>query len=257
MAQVETEDRIIKKIADALALAERGVGGEAENAMALFQRLSTRHSIDLQTIKEYQEGKTAPQKPIRKQFAVGERGNRGAGAYVELFKVIARENYLQFVWDVGGSWIELVGYSSDIKTTQDLYEVAVVQMIQGCEEYLDDRESEWRAQGYDKREARRSFYFGFIDRIEGRLHEARMDAEREARDDYASQGVSTDLVIRDKRKKVAALYQDLVADTNAGWARGPNRGRGGAARTAGRRAGDSARLFGSSGDLANRRGLSR
>lgn len=240
----ERDQRILKRMADALALAERGVGGEAENALALFQRLRTRHQIDLDTVRQFRDKKQAVQRPTMEQIDVGTKGDRGGGAYVELFKAIAAQNRLRTVYATGGAWIQLFGFPSDIKATKDIYRVAVVHMIADAEEYLDG--DEWRDGKVDKRQARRSFYNGFIDAIERRLKHERLEAEREAAKEWGKQGLDTALVIRDKVSEVNGYFREQTRGESIRWSRSSGRGRSASqtAKKAGDRSGTNARLFG-------------
>lgn len=210
---------------------------ERETFFAAAQQMATRAEIDLDVLR-YQnreaENKKHSQVEMR-NVEMGTKGNRGGGAYTELFVAIARVNDVRCLRN--NVEVDAYGMPFDLDHTEVLFNVIVQQMVRDCIEYIDA--GEWRGRAKSIHDARRSFYTGYRERIALRLKEAKRLAENEARDEYEKQGVSTDMVLADKKQRVDSVYwQDA---RGSGWSY-TDRGSSRAARSAGDDAGKNARI---------------
>lgn len=243
-------DKLLSKLAAVLHQAENAATPEeAEAFMAMAQMLSTRHSIDLATARSFTAEKTGRVAPIKRHIEIGEQGDRGAGAYQALFLAIAEVNDVYLILGNSGGWVDAYGMSTDIDQTEAMYAVLFIQMVRECNEYL--QEGEWRDEGVTKLNARKSFYTGFRERVKHRLTEAKRAAEAQAESDYAAQGVSTSLVLKNQRNEVSSMYWGVA------WGKKHfrvERGSSRHGRSAGDTAGGRARLHRSE-ELANRQAL--
>lgn len=196
----------MSQISQILSIAENtNHEGEREVAFQRASRMAAKYEIDLNVLRMQNKEKGEVERPTFKKFEVGEYRKRGGGAYSSLYLSIAHAHDLRAMM-YGTSHIELYGYQSDIDMVEMIYMTIVVSMVTECIEYLEDEE--WRSLGVNKNDARKSFYAGYIKRIGERLRAGRQEAEEEAEKEYAAQGISTALVIADRRKDINKLYYE-------------------------------------------------
>src|SRR5699024_3217094 len=172
---------------------------ERETFFAAAQQMATRAEIDLDVLRyqnREEENKKRNQVEMR-NVQMGTKGDRGGGAYSELFVAIARVNDVRCLRN--NIEVDAYGMPFDLDHTEVLFDVIVQQMVRDCIEYIDSRE--WKGKAKNVHDARRSFYTGYRERIAARLKEAKRLAEKEAKADYEKQGVSTELVMADKKQR--------------------------------------------------------
>lgn len=240
MSNAKTD--ISKKIALILNKAENTDNeDERDTFFVAAQKMATRAEIDLDVLRyenREEENKKHNKVEIRR-VEMGQKGDRGAGAYSDLYVEIARVNEIRCIWN--NSEVDAYGFPFDLDHTEALFNVVVGQMVADCIKYLDS--DEWRGYAKNKNDARKSFYEGYRNRIVLRLKKAKKEAEADAEEEYAEKGVSTSLVLADKKRKVESVYwKDAY---KYGYNR-KARGTSAEARRAGDQAGKSARISSSS-----------
>lgn len=224
---------------------------EREAFMAAAQAKASRRSIDIEVMKRrLREKQDNPEsatstKPISKSFEMGTKGDRGAGAYTNLFWYIAMVNDLRLI--MNNAEVTAYGMEEDIDIVHSLYQVVVVQMVEACNEYIDS--GEWRGQ-CTRAQARSSFFEGYSRRIQSRLEQAKREALNEADNEHGS-GTSA-LVLRDKKARVNEFYDKEVGRKLG--ARSGNRITHLASGRRGSSSADNARLA-SYQEIGNQRGI--
>lgn len=225
-------DKKMDKISKLLAQAE-GTDNphEAETFMQQAQHLATMYEIDLEMARQAVENRDQRAVPITMTVEIGEKGNRGGGAYTDLFYVIAQVNGIECImWN---HKVDCYGFKQDIEYTETLYSFIVVQMVSQCMDYLE--EGSWRGET-SKTEARKSFYESYRKRIAARLREAKKDAIRESDQNTGGKGA---LVLVEKDREVKSYFWDNAP--RVGY-RSPTRGTHHASKGAGDRAARNAKL---------------
>lgn len=211
---------------------------EGQIFMNAVQRKAARASIDLAMLRKNKDAKDkeGPKGTtvISRSYEMGTKGDRGSGAYTNLFWAIADVNDVKVI--MNDREVTAYGVESDIDYVYTLYKVVVVQMIEARARYIDT--DEWREDGVNIHAARRSFCQGYIERIKRRLWNAQQEAEAEAREQYGRQ--ATDIVLADKKQQVRKMY---YADAGKLKMRNGNLGGGSVrARTSGRAHANQARI---------------
>lgn len=272
-----SDDKYLSKIAGLLRQAESTKNDdEAAAYMAAAQRLATATSISLEVARQHQANKEKRESPIQKRITIGTDGKKGLKYYVRLFTTIANQNDVTCNMAHNSTYVVAFGFPSDIHVTELLYASLVTQMVEASDRYLrsgdykretmkvETYESEydyWKGRnvrvfaGYkekpvDGRVARSNFMESFIQRISARLFNARQEAiteakviEQEAAQTLAqSQSPGTDIVLANKALEVADFYKQN--STARGTWKGYSRSKGYSSRasSAGREAGERARI---------------
>lgn len=246
-AATEPSSKEAQKIHQLLKHAEGTPYDEERDAyIARAQKLASRYSIDMELILARAEGAEKERlervnQPAKRVYEMGSKGDRGAGTYSALFMHIARPNDVR-TWKTN-SQVDAFGMSVDLDYVESLFALLLPQMIAEGEDFIDS--GAWRDEkGVTRASARKSFAFGFMERVEMRLSAARDEAMREAQ--AADSG--TALVVRDKRKKVNDLYNSNVK-SHRYWHR-QDRGNSRSARRAGNVSGSNASFTGSKGRVS-------
>lgn len=194
-------EKTLDRIANILAKAENTTfDQERETYLAKAQELATLAGLDLEVARSRTHAKER-QAPIQRHIEIGRKGDRGAGAYADLFNQIAIVNDVECI--MADSWIDAYGMPNDIDMTEALFAVILNQMVIGCIEYIS--EGSWRGET-SIHDARKSYYEGYRNRVVSRLAQAKRLASRDASDRYAQEGVNTSLVLADKKKEVHDFY---------------------------------------------------
>lgn len=236
-----TDDRMLARIAALLRQAE-GTDNphEAEAFMTAAQRLATATSIDLAVARSHSATRTAAQVPSMRTITIGEPGSRGLRTYVQLFAGIATANDVRCDVATNSTYVYAYGFAEDIDASHALYASLVVQMVRACDAYL--------ATGAHRPTptitARLNFQLAFGSRIAQRLAEARDQARREATEDRAA-APGTALALRNKEVELRDHYRTESRARGTWRASSSSSGYSSAARRAGDRAGQQARLGGS------------
>lgn len=248
-----TDDRMLARIAALLRQAE-GTDNphEAEAFMAAAQRLATATSIDLAVARAHAGRHSGAHAPTQRTVTIGEPGSRGLRTYVQLFAVIAAANDVRCDVASNSSFVYAYGFSEDIDAVHALYASLVVQMVRACDGYL--------ATGAHRPTptitARLNFQLAFGARIGRRLSEARDEAKREATESRAA-APGTAVALRNKEIELRDHYRQQSRARGSWRASRASAGYSSAARRAGDRAGQQARL-GASPELPGARpGLKR
>ncbi len=282
-----TDDKILRKIAAALTLAENAATeDEADTAMRAAQRLATSYSIDLATARSHQAKQQRRTAPTHRTITLGEAGKRGLRTYVRLFLSIASANDVEVNIAHNSTYVVVFGFDEDIALAEALYSSLVVQMVQSSDAYLKAgtfrhelvyrrvtrtnrfgrQFRDWDLAPVTPATARINFQLAFGERVGERLREAAekakadaIAADREAGGPAeAATGrdapkTGTELAIVEKAVEVRDYYQ-ATSTARGTW-------RGGRAQTtesqdaraAGDRAGRRARLGGEKGIGRSRR----
>ncbi|MCB0923512.1 MAG: DUF2786 domain-containing protein [Mycobacterium sp.] len=233
-----TDDRMLARIAALLRQAE-GTDNphEAEAFMAAAQRLATATSIDLAVARAHAGRHSGAQVPTQRTITIGEPGSRGLRTYVQLFAVIAAANDVRCDVASNSSFVYAYGFSEDIDAVHALYASLVVQMVRACDGYL--------ATGAHRPTptitARLNFQLAFGARIGRRLSEARDEAKREATESRAA-APGTAVALRNKEIELRDHYRQQSRARGSWRASRASAGYSSAARRAGDRAGQQARL---------------
>lgn len=237
------DDKKVRQIHQLLKHAEGTSYEEERDAyVTRAQKLASRYSIDMELLRARAEGlddeeRERANRPTKRSYEMGTKGDRGAGTFADLFVHMARANDIKCYWNNAG--VDAFGMSVDLDYVESLFSLLLPQMISECEDYLETEE--WRSdRGATKLSARKAFCFGFGERVYMRLMEAKQEAMREA----SAADSSTTLVVRDKRKRVQDFYDMNVKSRRY---RTPSRGGSASARSAGRVSGSNASFTGSKG----------
>ena len=210
---------------------------EAEAFMTAAQRLATTTSIDLAVARAHSATRTAAQEPVQRTVTIGNAGSRGLRTYVQLFVAIAMANDVKCDVASNSTFVYAYGFAEDIDATHALYASLVVQMVKAADAYI--------ATGQHRPTptitARLNFHLAFGARIGQRLSDARDDAQRQARVD-ADERTGTEIALRNKDIELKSFYR-LASKARGTWrATNASAGYSSAARRAGDRAGQRARL---------------
>lgn len=233
-----TDDKMLSRIAALLRQAEGTDNAhEAEAFMAAAQRLATATSIDLAVARSHSAKREAAQEPTQRTVTIGEAGARGLRTYVALFASIAHANDVRCDVAHNSTYLYAYGFREDIDATHALYASLLVQMVKSCDAYL--------ATGAHKPTptitARLNFQLAFGARIGQRLAAAREEVRQEATGDQA-RAAGAAIALRDKDIELRDHYRAQSQARGAWRATSASAGYSSAARRAGDRAGQRARL---------------
>lgn len=244
-----TDDKMLSRIAAMLRQAE-GTDNphEADAFMSAAQRLATSASIDLAVARSHGAVRSPAQSPTQRTITIGAAGTRGLRTYVQLFVVIAAANDVRCDVASNSTFLHAYGFPEDIDASHALYASLVVQMVRASDAYL--------ASGAHRPTptitARLNFQLAFGARVGQRLAEARDEARREATEDR-SRPPGTAIALRDKELELHNFYRGASNARGTWRASRATAGYSSAARRAGDRAGQRARL-GNSPELPGARG---
>ncbi|MEU2256279.1 DUF2786 domain-containing protein [Nocardia xishanensis] len=264
-------DRMLTRIGGLLRKAEATDNEhEAEAFLAAAQRLATRSSIDLAVARAHVAGRERRPTPVQRVVPIGEPGKKGLRTYVQLFVAIAHANDVRCDVARTSTQVYAYGFDTDIDTCEALYASLLVQMVRASDHYI--KSGQYRTATVEKivsekrwgRTVRRrvqapaapvtarlNFQMAFAARIGRRLAEVKSEVEAEAVAPETATG--TALALRDKELELTDFY-GRTSEARGTW-RGPqaSAGHSAAARRAGDRAGQAARL-GTSPELGGARG---
>jgi hypothetical protein len=233
-----TDDKMLARIAALLRQAE-GTDNphEADAFMAAAQRLATATSIDLAVARSHAANRSAAQAPTQRTITIGSAGTRGLRTYVQLFVVIAAANDVRCDVATNSTFVYAYGFAEDIDASHALYASLVVQMVRASDSYL--------ASGAHRPTptitARLNFQLAFGARVGQRLAEARDQARREATKDRR-RPPGTAIALRDKDVELRDHYRSASKARGSWQVSRATAGYSSAARRAGDRAGNRARL---------------
>ena len=220
---------------------------EAEAFMSAAQRLATTTSIDLAVARAHSKERSPAQTPVQRTVTIGEAGAKGLRTYVQLFVAIAMANDVKCDVASNSTFVYAYGFAEDIDATHALYASLVVQMVKASDAYI--------ATGQHRPTptitARLNFHLAFGARIGQRLSEAREEA-RHAATTGQDQQPGTAIALRNKDVELKSFYREASKARGTWRASSASAGYSSAARRAGDRAGQRARL-GPSTELAGAR----
>ena len=268
-------DKMLEKIASLLSKAESTDSEhEAAALVEAAQRIASTYAIDMALAEHRRSTRRASEMPVVQRVAFEQAStNRNLKKHlVSLMSAVARPNDVKMDIFHNSSGVILYGYASDIAAAQSLWGSLSVQMVSAAEEYM--RKGEWRGEtmyredrwGYreavrmDARVARNSFYRGYISSISDRLQAARRAAVKEAQEaeqqhietaGSSEEQVSTVLVLAQKTEKVRSFYKS-ASDARGSWQGSKSKASSQRSRSAGRTAGEKARLSTQAGVGGNR-----
>ncbi|MEU0497029.1 DUF2786 domain-containing protein [Mycobacterium sp. NPDC006124] len=243
-----SDDKMLARIAALLRQAENTENPhEAEAFMSAAQRLATTTSIDLAVARAHSASRTAAQTPVQRTITIGEAGSKGLRTYVQLFVAIAMANDVKCDVASNSTFVYAYGFAEDIDATHALYASLVVQMVKASDAYI--------ASGAHRPTAtitaRLNFHLAFGGRVGQRLSEAR-DEARQAATTGRDQQTGTAIALRNKDVELKSFYRSASKARGTWRASSASAGYSSAARRAGDRAGQRARL-GPSTELAGAR----
>ena len=237
-----TDDKMLARIAALLRQAEGTDNAhEAEAFMAAAQRLATATSIDLAVARSHADKRTKAQVPVQRTITIGNAGTRGLRTYVQLLVVIANANDVKCDIASNSTFVYAYGFAEDIDASHALYASLVMQMVRASEAYI----SSGSHRPTPTITARINFQLAFGARIGKRLAEAREEARREATKSRRSLP-GTAIALRDKDIELKSFYRETSEARGTWRATSATAGYSSAARRAGDRAGQRARLGNSS-----------
>ena len=277
------DNKHLEKIGKLLRQAEKaGTDEEAASFMAKAQMLSTQHAIDLEIARQHVASKEARKVPTIRKVTIGEKGKRLLATYCELYLKIAAANDVKCDLAHNSTYVIAYGFESDIDVVDALYASLVTQMVEASTAYL--RTGEYKQEtverpvysrgtwsyrefiGYEEKPisgitARKSFQEAFARRVGTRLSMARIEAietmkaaeaaeetkaAAEAKTESATvpTSTSTELVLVTKQLEIKDFYK-ANSTARGSWRGGRSTGaRSNYASSAGREAGERARLGG-------------
>ncbi|MBY0441830.1 MAG: DUF2786 domain-containing protein [Mycobacteriaceae bacterium] len=242
------DDKMLARIAALLRQAE-GTDNlhEAEAFFAAAQRLATATSIDLAVARAHSAARSPAQSPVQRIITIGSAGSRGLRTYAHLFVVIALANDVRCDVATNSTMVYSYGFAEDIDASHALYASLVVQMVRACDGYL--------ASGAHRPTptitARLNFQLAFGARIGQRLAEVREQIRDEFLNDH-SHSPGTAIALRDKDIELHDYYRRASKARGTWRVSRATAGYSAAARRAGDRAGQVARL-GQSSELSTAR----
>ena len=232
------DDKMLARIAALLRQAEGTDNAhEAEAFMAAAQRLATATSIDLAVARSHTAKREAAQTPTQRTITIGEAGTRGLRTYVQLFAVIAHANDVRCDVASNSAYVYAYGFTEDLDTTHALYASLVVQMVKSCDSYL----STGAHKPTPTITARLNFQLAFGARVGQRLARAREEAQQEAKRDKVH-AAGAEIALRNKEIELRDHYRSASKARGTWQASRATAGYSSAARRAGDRAGQRARL---------------
>lgn len=233
-----TDDKMLARIAALLRQAE-GTDNphEADAFMAAAQRLATATSIDLAVARSHSARRTQSQMPVQRTITIGNAGQRGLRTYVQLFVVIANANDVKCDVASNSTFVYAYGFAEDIDSSHALYASLVMQMVKASETYI----SSGAHRPTPTITARINFQLAFGARVGKRLSEAREEAQQEATKGRDSRP-GTAIALRNKDIELKDFYRHTSAARGTWRATSATAGYSSAARRAGDRAGQKARL---------------
>ncbi|OBC01257.1 hypothetical protein A5784_18855 [Mycobacterium sp. 852013-50091_SCH5140682] len=242
-----SDDKMLARIAALLRQAEGTDNAhEAEAFMAAAQRLATATAIDLAVARSHSAQRTKAQMPVQRTVTIGQAGTKGLRTYVQLFVMIGMANDVKCDVASNSTFVYAYGFAEDIDATHALYTSLVLQMVKASESYI--------ASGAHRPTptitARLNFQLAFGSRIGQRLTKAREEAKQEA--DRTDQP-GTAIALRDKDIELKSFYRQASQARGTWRASSASAGYSSAARRAGDRAGQRARL-GPNTELSGARG---
>ena len=244
-----TDDKMLSRIAALLRQAE-GTDNphEADAFMSAAQRLATAAAIDLAVARSHAATRTSAQAPTQRTITIGAAGTKGLRTYVLLFIGIAGANDVRCDVASNSTFVYAYGFAEDIDATHALYASLVVQMVRASDAYL----SSGAHRPTPTITARLNFQLAFGERVGRRLTEARDQARCEATKDRR-RPPGTAIALRDKDLELRSYYRGASRARGTWQASRATAGFSSAARRAGDRAGQRARL-GASPELPGARG---
>ena len=220
---------------------------EAEAFMAAAQRLATATSIDLAVARAHSATRSQAQAPVQRTITIGVAGTKGLRTYVQLFVVIAAANDVKCDVASNSTFVYAYGFSEDIDASHALYAGLVVQMVKASDAYI----SSGAHRPTPTITARLNFQLAFGARIGQRLAQARDEAQQAATNERTGRP-GTAIALRNKDIELKYFYRQASQARGRWRASSASAGYSSAARRAGDRAGQRARL-GPSRELAGAR----
>ncbi|SNS92977.1 DUF2786 domain-containing protein [Rhodococcoides kyotonense] len=187
--------KVLHRIRALLAKAESSTfSAERETFSAKAQELMTEYSIDTAVLS--QRGDDPADGVITRRFTVS---NPYVDAKMKLLSSVAGPNGVRTVWYKRLGLIAVIGMPVDIELSELLYTSLLVQSAQDLERV--GTHSGLRSKGF-----RRSFLFGYADRIRERLNEARVRAQNSASERY---GTALVPLFQKRDQAVASMVDEL------------------------------------------------
>ena len=229
---------------------------EREAFMSKAQELATLSSIDLEVARQRQTDKNKREVPIKKHRSMLPEGVRTLRRhFIDLLFAITEANDVRWTYWSGDKHlpVSMYGFPSDIEVCELLFGSLSVQMVSSADAYIKTKaykgetyltDDQWGCEvskPVDARVARNQFYNGYVTAVHLRLRQARDEAAKAQVQTTSGESTSGALVLKSKRDEVYEFYS-----THSGKVRSSgssfNYRSGGSAGTAGRAAGQSARL---------------
>lgn len=239
-------DKMLDRISKLLNQSDRAPEGspEREAFKEKAQTLASAHSIDLAIARSHQAKKERVEEPEERRFKIGDfsggKVNSNSKWLVELFLKVARVNDVKSVISHSNIYVWGHGFPFDLDVTEKLYTVLAAQMVAeadaalkrgdhkrevpqkrlryvpGTDTIMRDHDGNalWdevmvKMSMTDGRVWRANFYQGFIDRIHGRLWNAKRQAQKDAGVEVEGSS-NTGLVLRDKALAVQNFYEETT-----------------------------------------------
>lgn len=260
-----TSDKMLTRIGGLLRQAESTDNPhEAEAFMEAAQRLATATSIDLAVARSHSATREKQATPVQRVIRIGEPGKKGLKTFVHLFVSIAFANDVKCDIAASSTQVYAYGFDSDIDTCEALYSSLLIQMVRASDGYIKSgaykNETAVRTvtetigrRKYKRQEvvivagvtARLNFQTAFAERIGKRLASVRKEAEVKAISEE-QRDAGTALVLRNKEVELSDYYASTSKARGTWQRQSAGAGYSQGARTAGDRAGRSARLGGES-----------
>ena len=205
MSDQERKNKIIDRIKKAMKLAERGVGGEAENASRIVAKMMAEHNILEAELKERGEAS---------DDTIGKHRTKEVGTpqwQRNLMGVVARHCNCRFAYTKGGGGV-LVGYSHDVAVAEYLYVIASREIAKRARSYVRvELDDEWYDMG-DKRRMGNEFKVNAVSGFREKLAEIRRDQRAE----WDTEGNDQQFALVQSRKNEVAEY----VKENTNWSSG-------------------------------------
>ncbi len=245
-----TDNKLVL-IAKLLRKAEAaGTDEEADAFTAKAEELAATYQVDLALARSHTAQSERRKTPTMQEVEIGERGKLRNKGLCALMIHIALAYGLKLDVAHNNTRVYLYGFDTDIELVQALYASLSVQMISAGDRFIRNREfagetvwdeRSWEYKRVSARGARQAFHDAFASRVGSRLQ---LRIAR-ARSNYAptdrDTAASTALVLRTAELEVIDYHKEH-SNARGNW-RG-SKAQSERAASAGRRAGDNARLGG-------------
>lgn len=196
---------------------------DADNALALAQKLAAKHSIDLEMLRQQAKARGEKvAKPERKRFSLAE------GPYIRpragLASRIALSMGMKTLIAHSGDFIDIIGFSEDIEMAWQIFGLVEPQMMNAADRRIERGEHRQlidlgtRAGHVSAKTFKMNYFTSYTNRVARRIEASRHEAEEDVvladgvtQDDGSTTGrVTGALVLVGRKAEVEKFFAELV-----------------------------------------------